>query len=421
MNPKTSPSAWFGQWRQPPQVQGHAAKPFLALRRDFARLQPVQPMGGAALAVYWRGVCVLDVWTGWQNPQQPWQADTLSMSYSTGKGVLATLAHRLVDQGVLAYDQPMAHWWPAFAAHGKATITLRQLLSHQTGLHGVRGMTHSAAQLLDWPLMLTLLEQATPAFAPGTAVAYQALTFGHLLGGLIEKATGESLAAVFARELTAPLGIDREAFFGTPPDQLARVAVPFGPFDPPKRQPQPPQPAGVTLASQSARPPSLAERVLRWSGQDLGEVEAALRPKGMGRINWFGSRALQACMPSMNGVFTARALARHYAMLAGGGELEGNRLLSPTTFAALSSIQTRQRDRVMPVPMHWRLGYHRVLALGAPQGFGHVGYNGSGAWCDPSRGLAFAYLQTHPSAGLAGDPRLWWLSQRALWLADRAR
>ena len=58
--------------------------------------------------------------------------------------------------------------------------------------------------------------------------------------------------------------------------------------------------------------------------------------------------------------------------------------------------------------------------LGAGQGFGHIGYNGSGAWCDPARGLAFAYVQTYPSAGLTGDPRLWWLSQRALWLADRA-
>ena len=54
--------------------------------------------------------------------------------------------------------------------------------------------------------------------------------------------------------------------------------------------------------------------------------------------------------------------------------------------------------------MPWRLGYHRIMALGAGQGFGHIGYNGSGAWCDPARGLAFAYVQTYPSAGLTGDP-----------------
>ncbi len=406
-------------WRHPAPVQGTCEPRWAGLREDFARLQPLQPTGGAALAVYHHGQPVLDLWAGWQQPGQPWQADTLSMSYSTGKGVLATLVHRLVDQQVLDYDRPVAVWWPEFGQQGKAALTLRHLLSHSAGLYDVRQLTQSAAQLLNWPLMLQLFEQAAPRFAPGTSVAYQALSHGYLLGGLVEKATGQPLAQVLREQLTQPLGLDGQAFFGVPEARLPQVAIPFERMPPSSQPPAPARPGTAPSASPS-RPRSVGERLLQWSGQDLADAEDALRPRAMGRVNWFGPRALQACMPSMNGVFTARALARHYAMLAGGGALDGQRWLSAATFAALSSVQNRQRDRVMPLPMHWRLGYHRIMALGAGQGFGHIGYNGSGAWCDPARGLAFAYVQTYPSAGLTGDPRLWWLSQRALWLADRA-
>ncbi len=74
----------------------------------------------------------------------------------------------------------------------------------------------------------------------------------------------------------------------------------------------------------------------------------------------------------------------------------------------------------MPIPMKWRLGYHRVISLGkrVNAGFGHIGYNGSGAWCDPQRGLSFAYTHNFPVASITGDYRLWSLTQEALRCAD---
>jgi CubicO group peptidase (beta-lactamase class C family) len=74
----------------------------------------------------------------------------------------------------------------------------------------------------------------------------------------------------------------------------------------------------------------------------------------------------------------------------------------------------------MPFPMHWRLGYHRILTLGkSTKGFGHVGFNGSGAWCDPERKLSFAYTHNFPTASITGDYRLWGLTQEALRCADQ--
>ena len=145
-------------------------------------------------------------------------------------------------------------------------------------------------------------------------------------------------------------------------------------------------------------------------------------PKGMREFSFFSDAGLQAVIPAANGCFTANSLSKIYAMLAQRGEWQGQQLLSPQSFQALSQIQSYARDRVMPIPMQWRMGYHRVLTLGkrAKNGFGHIGYNGSGAWCDPDRDLSFAYTHNFAVGSITGDYRLWSLSQEALRCADFA-
>jgi len=65
--------------------------------------------GGAAAAVYHRGELVVDVWTGARDAVgSPWLEDTMAMSFSTTKGVVATTVHRLVDRGLVDYDEPVA-------------------------------------------------------------------------------------------------------------------------------------------------------------------------------------------------------------------------------------------------------------------------------------------------------------------------
>ena len=104
-----------------------------------------------------------------------------------------------------------------------------------------------------------------------------------------------------------------------------------------------------------------------------------------------------ATIPAANGIFTARSLARLYAMLAGGGELDGVRLLSRETVERATLVQNRGIGRVVPYPMHWRLGYHRVPTLGTSlqNAFGHFGFGGSGPFCDPDRELAVAMTVNH--------------------------
>jgi CubicO group peptidase (beta-lactamase class C family) len=131
---------------------------------------------------------------------------------------------------------------------------------------------------------------------------------------------------------------------------------------------------------------------------------------------------LAASIPAANGLFTARSLAELYALLAAGGQWQGRRLLSEATLARATEIQTRHMDLVIPFPMLWRLGYHRVVTLhgSPPRGFGHYGFGGSGAWADPERQLAVALVLNSGIGTPFGDLRTVLISGVALQCARRA-
>lgn len=392
--------------------QGQADPSFQDLAVQFSRFQGARAgQGGAALVVYHQGEKVVDIYTGQKTEQEPWQSDTLSLCYSTGKGVLATLAHILVSRGQISYDTPVAEYWPEFAQNGKGQITLAHMLSHQSGLYDIRNIIQDAREMLDWPHMLERIAAAKPRFELGTDAAYQPLTFGWQVGGALEKATGKTLTELMEEYLVRPLQL-HGAYFGVPEQELSRVArlIQRPKTDPRSRADKTHQP----------RKPNVMQRALQLSGQNPQDFQDAMIPKGMKHVNFFSDEGLQALIPAATGVFSAQSLAKVYAMLAQRGQWQQQEMIAPEIFQRLSTVQYTQRDRIMPLPMHWRLGYHRILTLGkATQGFGHIGFNGSGAWCDPERNLSFAYTHNFPTASISGDYRLWALTQETLRCADQ--
>ena len=400
------------------QYSGFVDPNFIDLAQQFSRLQAARNgQGGAALAVYFQGQLVVDIFTGKKSQTEAWAEDTLSICYSTGKGVLATLAHILVSQGFLSYDTPVMQYWPEFAQNGKENVTLRHILSHQSGLFDIRHLITTAAEMADWPHMLQRIEQARPRFVPGQDMAYQALTFGWLVGGLLEKATQRPLKDLMQAYLVDTLALDG-AFFGVPRTALERVAKPIRKTVPTTAAGA--QPEAATAQARKKHKATIPEKLLELSGQNPQDFLDAMIPKGMRDFSFFSDVGLQAMIPAVNGAFTARSLAKVYAMLANQGRWQDQQLIRPEVFAELSQIQSYKRDRIMPIPMKWRLGYHRVITLGkrVKHGFGHLGYNGSGAWCDPQRDLSIAYTHNFADASITGDYRLWGLSQEALRCSD---
>ena len=127
-------------------LHGSVHPDFLPVARGLAR-QLRNGRGGAAVCVYHRGEKVVDIWGGIKDVTgAPWQADTMSVSFSTTKGVTATALHILADRGLLDYDDPVAKYWPEFGREGKEQITIRHLLCHQAGLYRIRDLIDDAAR-----------------------------------------------------------------------------------------------------------------------------------------------------------------------------------------------------------------------------------------------------------------------------------
>ena len=297
--------------------------------------------------------------------------DTLFNVYSVTKAVAATAVHLLVDRDQLDYDAPLARYWPEYAAHGKGKTSVRDVLTHRAGIPQMpAGMTPE--RMCDWDWMTRAIADLEPLAEPGRKTLYLSMTFGWILGELVRRADPQhrSLGRFVREEIAEPLGI-RDLWIGIPDEAEPRIARQVDAMVPIPPEHLPPlflasMPASVALA------PPVFERA------DVRRAEVA----GVG------------------GIFTARSEARFWALLAGGGALDGVRLLSRDLVATLNTPRAHsdEPDPVMfgfPIPItiggYWFGGEHPpVCSAKYPRAICHPGQGGSIGWADPDTQLAVA-------------------------------
>ncbi len=353
----------------PTALGGTSSARFDPLRELFAaKLESGEDLG-ALLAVNIDGEMVVDLWGGWADEARtvPWTENTIASVFSTTKCMTSLAALVLVDRGELDLDANVAAYWPEFAAQGKAGIKVRQLLSHTSG---VSGWVQSIAleDLYDWDYSTALLAAQAPWWEPGTASGYHALNYGHLIGEVTRRITGQRLGEFFAAHIAGPLGADFH--IGLPPSEIHRVAnvVP-----PPATAPADPmQPDHNSVAFKTMTNPTMSPETTwteRWRRADIGAA---------------------------NGHGNARSLARIQSAVACGGEVDGVRLLSPKTIARIFEVQFNGIDLVIGIPIKWGVGYGL-----APQGgvCSWGGYGGSLVIIDVDRRISFAYVMNKMAPG----------------------
>jgi CubicO group peptidase (beta-lactamase class C family) len=270
--------------------------------------------------------------------------------------------------------------------------------------------------------MIHAIERARPAHPPGQRTGYHGLTFGFLVGEIAQRVTRRPFSKLVEDELARFLRVDG-MHVGAPAEALPRAAQLLWPrWGFLGRATALPEVAGDTAhnAAEALR------NLLRPLGVDLdlASMLDALAPRGISSFDFGAHETLQAAIPAACGLFTARALARMYALLAEGGALGGRRLLSRQTVDLATEPQRpAPRRAVIPFDMRWRLGYHGVAtSRGVPRrAFGHFGFGGSGAWGDPSRRLAVALIVNSGMGTPFGDLRIVRISGTALACADRRR
>ena len=286
----------------------------------------------------------------------PMSADTIFDLASLTKVIATTPAiMQLVQAGRLDLDRPVADYWPAFAAEGKAAITLRQLLTHTSGLPPDLAL---ASEGPDAPTILASLAAVRPLSAPGERFVYSDLNF-LALGALVGRVSGQPLDAFAASHIFQPLGMS-DTGFDPPPARQERIA-----------------------------PSDLEDGAMRW-GQ--AQDPTAYRMGGVaGHAGLFS---------------TAGDLARFARMLLNGGALDGARVLRPQTVAEMI------RPSPIPGGVRRALGWDvsSPLSMGMDQAFGgdsfgHTGYTGVLIWIDPATHgyLIVLTSRLHPDG--AGDAK----------------
>ena len=336
---------------------------------------------GASVAVVLHGEPVVDLWGGWADAEHTaaWEADTLVNVWSTTKTMMALSALVLVDRGELDVHQKVAHYWPEFAANGKADIEVRHLMSHTSGVSGW-AQPVQVSDLYDWEKSTSMLAAQAPWWEPGTASGYHALNQGHLVGEVIRRITGLKLGEFFANEIAGPLGADFH--IGLSPTEFHRVS---------NVVPPPPLPMDLTTLDMD----SVMVKTFTGPAPDASEC--------------WTSEWRQADIGAANGHGNARSVARAQSVITNGGEVDGVRLLKPSTIEGIFEVQSDGIDQVLGVPERFGIGYGlpcegMPFALDARLCF-WGGWGGSMIVNDIDHGMTVTYMMNRMEAGLVGDMR----------------
>jgi CubicO group peptidase (beta-lactamase class C family) len=290
---------------------------------------------GIAVAAYHDGELVVDAVAGVADPDtgRPITSGTPFYNFSIGKGATATVAHILAERGLYTYDTPVVELWPEFGAHGKEGVTVRHVLTHSAGVPGIP-LDTSPEQLCDWDHMCGVIADSELWWEPGTQSGYHAYTFGYLVGEIARRATGKPIGEVLRAEVTAPLGVADELYFGMPVVEHGRLAP---------------------LEDASGGD----ERLFDDMPQDLPMFKAG--PMSLLPSAALGNRTdiLAADIPA-GGKTSARAIAKMYAALL--GKVDGVRLIPEARLREATTRSASGVDAVFGNPYSWGLGYALGLA-----------------------------------------------------------
>ncbi len=309
---------------------------------------------GAALVVGRRDTLLFSKGYGrltWSASSAPVDPDgTLYDLASLTKVVATTTALMvLLERGRVRLDAPVATYVPEFSGAGTAGITVRQLLTHTSGLRADLPDAELKA-LPDGAALLRRVLHETPRVPPGRRVIYSDLN-AILLGEVVQRAAGEPLDVFAARELFRPLGLGQTMF--RPPAPLRpRVA-----------------PTGV------------------WRGHAVAGIVNDASAFKLGGVS--GNAGLFS---------TAGDVARFAQFVLRGGALpDGRRLLRPETVRLFTTKAVDFGGGTEARALGWQAvptgeTVSSVGTLFGPRSYGHTGWTGTSLWIDPDRDLFVVLL-----------------------------
>lgn len=285
-------------------------------------------------------------------PDTVFDAASLSKVLATAPAVLL-----LAEEGRIDLEAPLVRYFPECAGGGRDAITVRQLLTHSSGLPA--GLpARPAWQGREAAYRLACAQDVT--HAPGTFFRYSDINY-ILLGRLVEQAAGMGIDRFVQQRFYGPLGMRDTGYL-----PLARM------------------PAGAIAPTQ--RGPDSLDVALQGDLAPGALLQGEVHDPTVRRMGNVGGSA---------GVFTtARDVARFARMLLNGGELDGVRVLSAQSVRLLTTAQSPSGLALRGMGMDIDSPYAQrprgaVFPLGS---YGHTGFTGCVLWVDPGSRTFYVFL-----------------------------
>jgi CubicO group peptidase (beta-lactamase class C family) len=329
---------------------------FQALQSVFADLLHRRKLHSAAQIVVRRHGRVLVNHAEGRGAQAPViQANTPFLCFSISKAFTGLCIHKLIEEGRVELDAPVARYWPEFGCKGKESATIRHVFLHQAGIPAP-GINKQVFTWPFWPLV-TRNVAATPAvYPPGTHTAYHLVNYGFIFGEVIRRVTGMQVEEYLSREFLRPMGLT-DTWMRLPAKMLGRT---------PRLETRYPvmQTAKRLFSIPSIRTARLPAASLHSSACDLSAV---------------------------------------FQMLLDDGEWQGKRLLQPETVRFATSSGYFGWDDYIHHPMHWGYGFilgrldgqtEEDVALGrrsTSQTFSAMGMGTNMVWADRPTGTVVGF------------------------------
>jgi len=337
---------------------------------------------GAALSIWQNGEPLLDLHGGFRDTKRehPWTEDTIVLVWSATKGIGSACLLHALQENRIEIDRRVSEFWPEFGRSGKMDVTIAQLVSHSAGLCAL----DENAEVTDYPAVIQALEKQTPLWRPGSAHGYHARTFGFLIDQLVRRICGASISKYWRTIFAEPLSLD--FWIGLPEELNSRCATIYpakaGTLAEPKNRP-----SGSDFYHDLVTPGTLQRKTFT-SPYGLNAVSAMNKPENRARE-----------FVSFGGIGSASALAKFYAMLANGGEINDRKFFTSDTIKLMTTTISDGLDRVFEIPTAFSAGLmkdaaktERKLFGPSTDAFGHPGAGGSQAFADLENRIGSAYV-----------------------------
>lgn len=259
----------------------------------------------------------------------------------------ATSVMILAEQGKLSLDDAVSRHIAEFAAEGKQSITVRQLLTHQAGLvpdNPLRDYFHGVDRA--WERILAL----RPHVEPGTRFVYSDVGF-LVLGELVRQVSGQSIGEFSGQHIFQPLGMSETCFL-----------------------------PGAHLRPRAA---VTEQRDGKWLQGEVHDPRAFNLGGVAGHAGLFS---------------TAEDLAVYAQMMLGRGQYAGVQILSEQTWSSMTGpVQVSSGLRGLGWDIQSSYSSNRGQSF-SPAAFGHGGFTGTALWIDPQLELFVIFLSNrlHP-------------------------